>query len=226
MRFKYDALFGNVQSAEQLLEKFYVARQMSDESVVRWGCRLEELSRNISQTGSLTHSTFHDMLQNKLWSGLHNSHIKLSLRHKFDSGEDFQSLLVAAMSVELESDFVNYKPKSVKVAQQHQQQASASGVESKLEEMLKHIKALEKRLGCIEELQKKNFSKQKSHQLQKSGYCYKCGEDDLYHDECPKLGRGPSQQPGNKRPKKQNKALVESSSTDKDKKPQGNLNSP
>jgi hypothetical protein len=51
---KFDTIFGNVRSAHQLTEDFYVARQKSDETVAQWGGRLQELGSKISQAGTIS----------------------------------------------------------------------------------------------------------------------------------------------------------------------------
>jgi hypothetical protein len=135
------------------------------------------------------------MLRNKFWSGLAVSHIKSSLRHKFDADEDYASLLVAARTVE-EEEFSPPKHKTTKVL--HQQSASdpSTRVESKLDEMLKHIKSLEVRIHNLEDksTDKSQHTVKSQHRSTDTGYCYECGDSSHYRNECPILGRGPAGQ--------------------------------
>ena len=50
---KFDHVFGNILSAEMLLEQFYAAKQKSGEDITAWACRLEDLKLQIESSKHL-----------------------------------------------------------------------------------------------------------------------------------------------------------------------------
>ena len=62
---KLDTLFGNVSSAESILQRFYTEVQQEKETVTAYGCRLESLLQNAIQAGHVSESSRNDMLRSK-----------------------------------------------------------------------------------------------------------------------------------------------------------------
>ena len=98
---KLEGIYGQIEAADGLLEKFYSAEQKPSESVVEWGCRLEDLLDKVGTTGKIDPSQFDNMLRSKFWSGLH-PHLKDASRHRYESGCDFDTLRVALRRIENE----------------------------------------------------------------------------------------------------------------------------
>jgi hypothetical protein len=117
---KFDVVFGNIKTAEQLLEEFYQAKQLETESVASWSCRLEELVTCIDATKSLPSMTLHRMMRERYWTGLYSDKIKTATRHKYDSGISWSELLIATRLSE--SEFHTVATSSKKKAQSSQQQ--------------------------------------------------------------------------------------------------------
>ena len=148
---KFDARFGNAQSLEQMLQDFYTSGQQSSESVVDWGCRLEDSMATISKRGKFSSPVTRDMLRGKFWSGLRSEYIRTALRHRFDAGEHLEQLIKIARVVEREqferekvATTKEVKPKSC------QQNVVEDLVTKKLDEILKQMRALDGRVQKIE----------------------------------------------------------------------------
>ncbi len=96
---KLQGVFGLVETSETLLTDFYAARQRDDESVVSWGCRLEDLLDRAKQQGVVSQDSMNDMLRTKFWGGLTRK-LKDASRYKFDTIRDFDVLRVELRTIE------------------------------------------------------------------------------------------------------------------------------
>ena len=100
---KLDGMYGVVEDSESLLSQFYNAKQLPDEKVTSWGCRLEDLLDRANKQCPLQARSFSDMLRTKFWSGL-LSHLKERSRYMKDHIRDYNSLLVEVRRIECESE--------------------------------------------------------------------------------------------------------------------------
>ena len=98
---KLDGMYGVVEDSESLLSQFYNAKQLPDEKVTSWGCRLEDLLDRADKQCPLQASAFNDMLCTKFWSGQLN-HLKEKSRHLKDHIRDYNSLLIEIRRIECE----------------------------------------------------------------------------------------------------------------------------
>ena len=96
---KMKRLYGDRESGEELLAKFYSTSQDEDESVVAWSCRLEDLMDSATQAGHFTRQTSQETLRSKFWSGLKHPLKELS-SHKFDQIKDYENLTVKVRKIE------------------------------------------------------------------------------------------------------------------------------
>jgi hypothetical protein len=96
---KMKHLYGNVDTGEELLAKFYSASQTSEESVVQWSCRLEDLMDSVIQAGHFTRDSSAETLRSKFWSGLKHPLRELS-SHKFDNIKNYEDLFVEVRKIE------------------------------------------------------------------------------------------------------------------------------
>lgn len=170
---KLQAVFGEVLSAEQLLEAFYSAKQLPKESVAVWGCRLEELVDKSRREGAIDATTADGMLRTKFWSGLYSPNVKMALRHTFERKEEFNGLLAEARAVEAEF----HGTASVQVRAQQ--------VDSeKLDLILQKVTALEARVLRVEEGQRPTTK------TSKPMSCFNCRELGHFSRQCPYKGNG------------------------------------
>ena len=133
---KFDVRFGDVCPTDMTLEKFFTARQLPTESMSAWGCRLEDIVSRIKDPGSA--ASAHSMLRTRYWTGIYSDKIRNALRHHFDDGADFESLLRQARIAEQE-------PTSMPV----QQRAVVPSTDI-LDEILRQLKELTCRVTELE----------------------------------------------------------------------------
>ena len=133
---KFDVRFGDVCPTDMTLEKFFTARQLPNESMSAWGCRLEDIVSRIKDTGSA--AAARSMLRTRYWTGTYSDKIRNALRHHFDDGADFESLLRQARIAEQE-------PTSM-----HVQQRAVVPSNDKLDEILRQLKELTCRVTELE----------------------------------------------------------------------------
>ena len=193
---KLDSIFGTVDTPEQLIEKFYIARQEDKESVSEWGCRLTGLASKARQAGVITPLGLEDMMRCKFFSGLTSHDIKNSIRHRFDAGASYDVLLRAARQIEeelLQESRVARK-KTVQTSQQQATKQSApasnqgpnlSKIEKQLAELVSSVKSLESRVVSVETSTRPVVPAPRS-----GRHCYQCGNPNHLRSECPILGRG------------------------------------
>lgn len=198
---KFDVIFGNALSSERLLEEFYSARQKSDEDVAVWGCRLETMLNQAKEKGLIAEN-LDDMKRSKFWSGLHSRDMSNALRHRYDSGESFTSLLVAARSVEHEWCMHKEETKKVpetkvKPESAHVRSQQAEPQNEKLDQIMKNLQQLSSRLRSLEEKgaaavpQRSNFNRKDPPE------CYYCRKRGHMIRDCYALKRKEGQQGGN-----------------------------
>ena len=189
---KFDVVFGVALTSEVLLEDFYTAKQKEGEKAVIWGCRLEQMLSQLRNRGFVQPNE-DQMLRSKFWGGLTNVHLKNALRHRFDSGQNFQQLLLAARIIEHEAventtDVLSTdvkvlgSGKSTKAQAQVKSQQSVSH-DSKLDDILRKMERLGDRIKGLEE-QRKSLPK-----TTEARACFYCKKDGHLIRDCLKLQR-------------------------------------
>ena len=161
---KFDIVFGNVFTVEQLLEQFYSASQNVNESVALWGCRLEEIVDKAKQRKAIGSDSVSSMLRSKFWSGIINginSPVKEALRSSYNSSTQYFELLREARVVEME--FTSKSP-ATKTCPQFSSNSNPSSIDSKLDSLLSKIDSFDSRLSKIESQVRPKYERR----------CYKC----------------------------------------------------
>ena len=135
-----------------------MAEQEENESVATLGCRLETQMVLLLAKDKVKEDSKDEMLRTRLWSGLKSEKLKEATRHKFDSGIDFNSLLVEIRGTEQELGLTSTSKQAKRSVLSHQSVASSEDTQGKAEvgqsdsmtaEMLKQI------LSRIEQLESK-----------------------------------------------------------------------
>ena len=196
---KFDVIFGDALTSEALLEEYYTARQKENEHAAVWGCRLETILNKVLRRGYLS-SNITEMLRTKFWSGLRDDRVKNAIRHKFDANQDFESLLRAARSVELEGigkeQLDAPKPKvTPQTVKMNVQQTPT--LESRFEDLLREMSAMRSELRDLcqrEPTPQMDDKAQLRQRLRSTGSCFYCHEPGHFIADCTKRPPRPSSQ--------------------------------
>lgn len=133
------------------MQKFYSENQQQNQSVAEYGMKLESIIQSAVDKGQINPQAKNEMLRSKFWSGLRDPLLKNASRYKYDTVMDFDQLRKEIRSIEL--DLSNYSVSQVNETKV-QQQAVVSQSE-KLDELLKNLKTLNKRMESVESEVKK-----------------------------------------------------------------------
>ena len=143
---EFDSLFGITLPPEKLYTAFFAAEQKDAETVTGWSSRLKHLLHQLKRSGvHFPDEIITDILRTKFCSGLRETDIRVALRHKFDSGETYEQLLVAARTAELETH--EMKTARSNLTAVHDPLADLS---SKLDAVLQRFDGLDARIGRLE----------------------------------------------------------------------------
>lgn len=150
---KFDSVFGDALSDQQLFQRFYSSKQEGHESVVDWGCRLQRLASKLPDASGLDSEAIVLMLRNQFFSGMRDGKIKEAIRHLYDDGKDFDEQFKAARKVESEAVRVSQSEKS-KGAALAQQESNSTSQQDRIEKALSGIndtlRTLDRRVKRLE----------------------------------------------------------------------------
>ena len=136
---KFESIYGTVLTGEDLLEKFYSAKQMENEDCATWCCRIEDLIYQALELEAVNAQEIDNMLKSRFWSGLRETRIKDALR-QIRSKLTIEEMVKEARSLEQE---VNVVHKGINTAKVKQQAATTAIDTSKLDQILKKLNELE-----------------------------------------------------------------------------------
>lgn len=84
--------FGNVASEDCILSRFLLAEQKTEESIVEWGLRLEDMLLQVGRRTRMTEAERNKKLKNRLWRGLKNDELRHATRTYFESEMTYEEL--------------------------------------------------------------------------------------------------------------------------------------
>lgn len=147
---KLDSIYGVIDDKTDVMTDFYNAKQMSDENVATWSCRLEEILGKAILIGKVKKAESDDMLHDKLWKGL-KPELKHQCQYERENFKSFDELRIALRK--LERDFQSDTTVTPK-----QKQLSKQGVgleqeqqDSELKGIIKQMSKMNTRLEMIEQ---------------------------------------------------------------------------
>lgn len=97
--YKFNSVYGEVDTKEHLLAKFYSAKQGEDEDVTKWSCRLEDILSSAVDRKMVDPKNVNEMLRNMFWQGLKPT-LKDVSGYKFEKITDFDQLRVELRKIE------------------------------------------------------------------------------------------------------------------------------
>ena len=104
---KLDGMYGVVEDSESLLSQFYNAKQLPDEKVTSWGCRLEDLLDPRQQTRTPTSPFIEGNAAYEVFERL--SHLMEASRHMKDHIRDYDALFIEVRKIECETEMMSDK---------------------------------------------------------------------------------------------------------------------
>ena len=96
---KFKSVYGEVDSKEHLLAKFYSSKQDENESVTKWSCRLEDTLASAVERKVVDPSKVNDVLRNIFYQGFKPA-LKDICGYKFVQISDFDKLRVKIRKIE------------------------------------------------------------------------------------------------------------------------------
>ena len=96
---KFESVYGDVDTKEHLLSKFYSAKQGENENVTKWSCRLEDILSTAVERKLAEPDKVNEMLRNMFWQGLKPA-LKDISGYKFEKITDFNKLRVEIRKLE------------------------------------------------------------------------------------------------------------------------------
>ena len=87
---KFKSVYGEVDSKEHLLAKFYSSKQEESESVTKWSCRLEDTLASAVERKLVDPSKVNDTLRNMFYQGFKPA-LKDICGYKFEQISDFEN---------------------------------------------------------------------------------------------------------------------------------------
>jgi hypothetical protein len=186
---KLDSIYGAIDQKEDLLAKFYSAKQGEDEDVSNWGCRLEDILSKAMEQGIVPSADFNNMLKNKFWTGLKKS-LKDVSGHKFDTVSDFDTLRVIIRRIEQDqTEQTSKKPHPAKLASTPKQDTDMGEIKG----MIKQLSAEVSKLKQNQE----SMGRERQKVVYDGSRQYGRGRDqDVGYDGSHEYGRGRPQQSG------------------------------
>lgn len=148
---KFDSVYGEVDTKEHLLAKFYSARQEDKEDVTKWSCRLEDILSSAVERKLVESSNVNEMLRNMFWQGLRPA-LKDISGYKFEKITDFDQLRVEIRKLEQDHFHTDISVPHCTIA------SSTNEGNSELKEMKTMIQSL---TNTVKQLEKQVNSTQK-----------------------------------------------------------------
>ena len=96
---KFNSVYAEVDTKENLLAKFYSAKQQDDEDITKSSCRLEDILSSAVERKLVDPKSVHEMLRNMFWQGLKPT-LKDISGYLFEKITDFDQLRVELRKLE------------------------------------------------------------------------------------------------------------------------------
>lgn len=150
---KFESVYGSVDNKENLLAKFYSAKQAENEDITKWSCRLEDILSTAVEKKLVEPKNVNDMLRNMFWQGLKPS-LKDISGYKFEQVKDFDRLRVEMRKIEQEhSESQTVKTHINPIAEDKTEKNDMKEIKSMLHSLNQTVNDLEKKVNNQESIQ-------------------------------------------------------------------------
>lgn len=171
---KFESVYGAVDTKENLLAKFYSAKQEENEDVTKWSCRLEDILSSAVERRLVDPSKVNEMLHNMFWQGLKPS-LKDISGYKFEQVLDFDKLRVEVRKLEQDHLHTSAAPKAESKAQcnlvteDKKDNTEMREIKTMLQSLTSTVKQLEEKVNSTSDFQiQPNNQGQSSHYNRRS----------------------------------------------------------
>ena len=114
---KLTSVYGEVDDKETLMSEFYGSKQMKDEDVTTWSCRLENIIGRALTVGVISKGQSDKMLHDMLWKGL-KPELKGITHYEKERFGTFDELRVALRKIEKENKLEENKDSNKLISKQ------------------------------------------------------------------------------------------------------------
>lgn len=156
---KFESVYGDVDTKEHLLSKFYSAKQGENENVTKWSCRLEDILSTAVERKLVEPDKVNEMLRNMFWQGLKPA-LKDISGYKFEKITDFDKLRVEIRK--LEQDHLSSEPNvphcSVSVDQKTENK-DIKEMKSMIQSLTNTVQQLEEKVNSSQIVKPKEYNK-------------------------------------------------------------------
>ncbi|XP_071478188.1 uncharacterized protein [Diadema antillarum] len=148
---KLEGFYGTVESGAVLLQQLYSEKQRVDETITTYSARLQLSIDRAEQRNGISPSAKDETLRVVFWKGLSNETLKQSIRHKYESVQNFDELVRIARQVEQESeDFQKFhspsprpRPSRVGMHASQVERPNKSALEKEVKELREKLQEIE-----------------------------------------------------------------------------------
>ena len=170
---KFESVYGAVDTKENVLAKFYSARQEESEDVSKWSSRLEDILSIAVEKNMIKPTDSDDMLRHMFWQGLKPS-LKDISGYKFEQCKDFDELRVELRKIEQDhskSESGNSIKTSIKsVVENKDEKSEMKETKSMLQSLDSTVKDLERKINKQESTGQQNYKSGNKQGGQKGNY--------------------------------------------------------
>lgn len=143
---KFESVYGEVDTKEHLLAKFYSAKQEENEDVATWSCRLEDILSTAVDRRLVDSSNVNEMLRNMFWQGL-KPVLKDISGYKFEKITDFDKLRVEIRKLEQDHLQPTTKNTQCHVTQTNSENTELKEMKTMIQSLSSTVKDLEKKIN-------------------------------------------------------------------------------
>lgn len=143
---KIESVYGEVDTKEHLLAKFYSAKQEENEDVATWSCRLEDILSTAVERKLVDSNNVNEMLRNMFWQGL-KPVLKDISGYKFEKITDFDKLRVEIRKLEQDHLQPTTKNTHCNVSQINSENSELKEMKTMIQSLSSTVKDLEKKIN-------------------------------------------------------------------------------